>query len=208
MTIEEMMGLSFAELQRLSGAELHKIVKASAGTLNRRLQNIKYARGASKIAVKKAEESGGRFGVSGTKSGDRYNRAKLEREYFRERAFYESKQGSVRKAKQYTKEIEKAFGLKKKEATAAELDALREKENEAYKAASVLRTAGDERYRAVLADIKAARRKNKDGGARAIMDALDKVIENAHELEEDPMRLSSVYGKVEFLEGFSDRVEE
>lgn len=187
MKLSEVMELSRAELSRMSGAELHSIVKSAAGSLNRRAQNIQYNRGASKIALEKVgfNRPGGRFGTAGTLSGGRYDRSALMRELDRMRDFYNSAQSTVKAARNYTKQIESKFETAGA-ATAEELDELRRLENEIYREISKQRQIDKERYSDTLDELSGGmdRMRGKDINAqiRELRDILDRARERTEEL--------------------------
>lgn len=180
MKLSEIMNTSRAELSRMSGAELHSIVRSAAGTLNRRAQNIKYARGASQIALEKVgfNEPGGRFGTAGTLSGGRYNKNALIRELDRMREFYKSAQSTVREAQQYTKKIEAQFETKG-EATAQQLDELRTLENNIWKEVNKQKQLDTERYKETIKELNGGKDTIKGLHIEEQIEGLQNVLEKA-----------------------------
>lgn len=63
MRLQDFATLTGQDLDALDTPTLRRLVSAQAGTLNRRLQNIRYNPDASQIAVKSVMSSGGRFGT-------------------------------------------------------------------------------------------------------------------------------------------------
>lgn len=187
MKLSEVMELSRAELSRMSGAELHSIVKSAAGSLNRRAQNIQYKRGVSKIAIEKVgfNRPGGRFGTAGTLSGGRYDRYALLRELDRMREFYNSKQATVRAAREYTRQIEAKFHTAGA-ASAEDLDKLRELENAVYAEVNRQRQLSGERYKKTLEELNTGRNamigKNITEQIKILQDVLDRARERTAEL--------------------------
>lgn len=187
MRLSEVMDLSRAELSRMSGAELHSIVKSAAGSLNRRAQNIQYNRGASKIALEKVgfNRPGGRFGTAGTLSGGRYNRNALMRELDRMREFYNSAQATVKSAREYARKIKSKFDTQG-QATAQELDELRRLENEIYREITKQSQIDKERYSDSLEELSGGmdRISGKDVNTqiRELRNILDRVRERTEEL--------------------------
>lgn len=180
-SMSKAFAMSNVQVKNLSNEQLHDIVTRAAGSLNRRMQNIMYTPSASKYAVRKAQASGagGRFTTEGMKVYNRetgrteYNRAALEREFARERAFFREESSTVRGAKARTKQIEEDwFGHifkkhKKQHYPTVLVDYLRHLEDEAYNRVEDLKGMDSEYYLETL---------NKIGEARGNVDNMSQAI--------------------------------
>lgn len=124
MKLSEFETLTYKELSKMSVDSLRKLAREQAGKLNKRIDRISGSSKTSKIAVRQAKESGGRFGVSriqkekqaAQKSGKSYDeKSALIGEIKREQRFQKAKSGTVRGAKKQKVEIEKATGITSRE---------------------------------------------------------------------------------------------
>ena len=108
MTLSEFNELSTTQLMHLSTPELKSLVSTMGSRLNKRVVNLKYAKGANKYAYENVQESGGKFSVKGK------NRKTLLYEAKREQSFYRMKGSTVSGAKKIYKNMEKSMGSDKK----------------------------------------------------------------------------------------------
>ena len=105
MKLQDFAQLTGQDLEALDTDTLRSLVSAQAGTLNRRLINIKYNPDTSKIALKAVNESGGKFTTRShyntTANGARkpMTRKELLYEAKREISFAKSKASTVSSAK-------------------------------------------------------------------------------------------------------------
>lgn len=116
MKLQDFAQLTGQELEALDTDTLRSLVSAQAGTLNRRLINIKYNPDTSKIALKAVQESGGKFTTRShyntTANGARkpMTRKELLYEAKREISFAKSKGSTVSSAKKLKDQMQRIGG--------------------------------------------------------------------------------------------------